>query len=101
MSKQGSGPEVAHTPGPWRNAGLVGSGIWIKASKQIAVVYGPRINASAEANARLIAAAPDLLAACEAILAALNSGDVAIGRLDPIEDEEPRLRAAVAKARGT
>jgi hypothetical protein len=47
------------------------------------------------ANARLIAAAPDLLAACEAVLASIH---------DPSDDDmftfEDMLEKALAKARG-
>lgn len=44
-------------------------------------------------HARLIAAAPDLLEACEVILAGLKRGSVPVGAM-------PRLEAAIAKATG-
>ncbi len=45
-----------------------------------------------EANARLIAAAPDLLLACEAMIGWRPYAD---------EEDFKRMRAAIAKARGT
>jgi hypothetical protein len=45
-------------------------------------------------DARLIAAAPDLLAALEALVAVLDSGDRAIEAYE-------QARAAIARARGT
>jgi hypothetical protein len=59
---------MKHTPGPWKVAGPIGKGIWITdetCNNQIAVVYGENQTPEAEANARLIAAAPELLAACQ------------------------------------
>jgi hypothetical protein len=50
--------------------------------------------ATCEANARLIAAAPDLLAACEFALRFVNAHDGSIG------DLATTLRDAVSKARG-
>jgi hypothetical protein len=49
-----------------------------------------------EANAQLIAAAPDLLAACEAMAAQLGGGD----SFTQWEDAKAQLSAAVAKAKG-
>jgi hypothetical protein len=52
------------------------------------------------ANARLVAAAPDLLTACSAALSLL--GDTRISQRSPGEkgDVVADLRAAIAKARG-
>lgn len=72
-----------HTPGPWTvdtqwthgNAGFVHAGEGSpRAGARVAIVTGMGGPTGpwwdeAEANARLIAAAPDLLAACEAALA--------------------------------
>lgn len=78
-----------HTPGPWKCAatGLARSGLpefeihWSDAGECVAeVVHG-------EANARLIAAAPELLEACEQLL----NGHV---------DYYPMMERAVAKAKG-
>ena len=62
----------AHTKGPWRNDGdAVRCNVeWSKRGGVVATVYDPNDSqhhtSTSEANARLIAAAPDLLAACEA-----------------------------------
>jgi hypothetical protein len=49
------------------------------------------------ANARLIAAAPDLLAACEAMFDERSETEDFLCWMD---DREKQLRAAIAKARG-
>jgi hypothetical protein len=57
----------------------------------------------AEANARLMAAAPDLLAAAEAVLAGLNARlDAAsmVGGPMPVFDGIADLHTAIAKAKG-
>ena len=77
---------MRHTPGPWYIDGMgnLQGAVAITAGKQIdgpefqreellAEVYGD----AEDANARLIAAAPDLLAAGNAILAAWDKGDLA------------------------
>lgn len=61
-------PRSEHTSGPWFHAGSIGFGRLIVAcpsttdepSPQIAVVYGPDTTPESLANARLIAAAPQL-----------------------------------------
>ncbi len=93
-----------HTPGPWANSGAdVKSGNpdeWIYggqyrariAKVQFGLNYGQDIAAETAANARLIAAAPDLLEALvemERAFGAECSGGPAV-----------RARAAIAKARG-
>lgn len=77
-------PTAKHTPGPWR-AELTGSSpVKIIADNDIVgyAVYGPLQDVdtehqggvpTAEANARLIAAAPDLLAALKAATHALET----------------------------
>ncbi len=61
--------QVSHTPGPWRVAGITtptGNDIGIRGQTDTVIALalaGP--NREPDANARLIAAAPDLLAACE------------------------------------
>ena len=56
-----------HTPGPWHTAG--DQGVQIRSEKhQIAKIWTMRGN-EWKANARLIAAAPDLLASLEEVLA--------------------------------
>lgn len=68
-------PDAKHTPGPWEVIGTDpaegGDWFWIKAqpspvlrgfTKDIGVVNGSQSDAVQQANARLIAAAPELLA---------------------------------------
>lgn len=82
-----------HTPGPWKVAGPIGAAIWItdeSSNNQIAAVYGKSQTAGADANARLIAAAPELLEALKEVVV--------------ISDREHtawiKARAAIAKAEG-
>lgn len=88
-----------HTPGPWQKAEPFAS---VKAPGRPCIAdCGSRSDLTAQANARLIAAAPDLLAACEAALesevcvcADIADGDSAGACLACV------LFAAIAKARG-
>ncbi len=96
-----------HTPGPWRTSGpskvvsAISDGgdyaildadgeIIAEAIRQV----GPSDFRPANANARLIAAAPDLLEALEAILAEDNP------TLATMNERLEAGRAAIAKARG-
>ena len=78
-----------HTPGPWHTAGE--QGVQIRSAKdQIAKVWTMRGN-EWKANARLIAAAPDLLEALQDMVsdhASLSAATLAFAR------------AAIAKAMG-
>lgn len=85
---------MSHTPGPW----AVGDkrGVWAgpvvmagNGRRGIAFVCG-----ESDANANLIAAAPDLLDAVEELLIYLADWD------DPDNETCQRARAAVAKAKG-
>lgn len=96
-----------HTPGPWN----------VEHDTEIIAAEGKRIaeadtrsinfvNGEANANASLIAAAPDLLAACEAV--ALRHGDdglcwcvipIPAGTAHHMSCQ--RMRGAIKKARGT
>ena len=81
-----------HTPGPWSLAEAAQT-IPIKGAngKTVASVrYGP----TDLDDARLIAAAPDLLTALQDIMDRLSY------RLVPSEREKENARAAIAKARG-
>lgn len=99
--------EAKHTPGPWKVSGR---------RRQVIGRHGAipcllaRVNVAAsgvecDANARLIAAAPDLLAACEAAIQFIRNG-VEFGYIrlpdagDPALLTPPALEAAVAKAKG-
>jgi hypothetical protein len=69
---------MPHTQGPWTVGGTFKNGCIIaapgkRASQIVAIVescigYDPDPTPESQANARLIAAAPDLLAACQAAL---------------------------------
>ena len=89
--------EKRFTPGPWEYHSGVGPTFVIEAATagQFARVsrWTQGNRAEAEANARLIAAAPDLY---EALQAFIDAGD---GH-DDFTDEWPAARAALAKARG-
>ena len=91
---------TAHTPGPWRAEPRDSGGLSIMAKSDVVAQtnrYGPTLPC-VEANARLIAAAPDLLAAlkeCEAYFRPMAEDGqyLAQQRID-------RIRAAIAKAEG-
>lgn len=102
-----------HTPGPWE-ARCIESQEWAidapngdptigySSWTALASVYGSNDfrregEAVAEANARLIAAAPELLAACAGLLDALRTSGVSNGAIRFAEDQ---ARAAIAKAEG-
>lgn len=87
-----------HTPGPWtarpednyRRAEVT----WNERGDPIAEVFGPSRD-QRQANARLIAAAPDLLKALRAVMGGQ------IGGQPDMDAERFRLaRAAIAKAEG-
>ncbi len=87
--------KATHTPGPWRKGEMCGGTISIEADNPGATVgrihvYYNGNSSPSEANANLIAAAPDLLAACKAML------------LDRTRDDHTSriATAAVEKAEG-
>jgi hypothetical protein len=97
--------ETKHTPGPWRVAamrGFAGSiGVGPKGETAVAVIAADAFPSEREANARLIAAAPELLAALRAMIGVWEHG------IDPSDEQEigePTAvrwaRAAIAKAEG-
>ena len=98
----------AHTPGPWKvvrhpriahvdSETSVGSGANGMAS--VAWLTGGRVGQ--EANARLIAAAPDLLAALEAlVLAAPDSDAWSVAATRELRAARDLAEEAIAKARG-
>lgn len=109
----------AHTPGPWKtervDSGPVGSRnlVYFRVKSTRGYVAGTSVycsekngatvridNAECDANARLIAAAPDLLEALETLLAAPLGGlssDEFVTRMRA----RATATAAIAKARGT
>ncbi len=84
-----------HTPGPWQFDGL-DKIIGDQGNAEVCQVWGAAVeDQDGYANARIIAAAPDLLEACKC---ALNSLDmIGATRGSPITTQ---LRAAIAKAEG-
>ena len=80
--------QTTHTPGPWHVNGIEAI-FSVIGNRSVAKVYNP------ESDARLIASAPDLLAACEQVLSYLG---VAGGRSASTQVYERILREAIAKA---
>ena len=89
-----------HTPGPW-DVEPKGSRHFVDGADGLTVAYidraGVRERAEIEANALLIASAPDLLAACMSALRALED-NLQPGPMDA--DAKAGLRAAIARATG-
>ena len=106
--------QTAHTPGPWRSTwrNLDNVKDW-RSRIPYAIEYLPEnYNAvlpiadvcdqpNAEENARLIAAAPDLLAACKKAFDELVENLDEIGIDHESDDTAIMLRAAIAKATGS
>jgi hypothetical protein len=96
-----------HTEGPWtrkyqerfhhdNSAGIrAANGLYIAAALDR---NSFDLDDEVEANACLIAAAPDLLAACEASLKVMEEIP---GYRDLVRDAESACRAAIARAHGT
>lgn len=82
-----------HTPGPWKQVG--GTEVWEERNVyricKCSGSYGPKADAM-RFNARLITAAPELLAACQAIVATWERGDLAAAAR--------QCQAAIDKAKG-
>jgi hypothetical protein len=87
-----------HTTGPWKCDGLDIMAYAEQHGQTIAHVQPslPQFQAEVIANARLIAAAPDLLEALEGLLAVA----VEVGELPPDFGQTRAARAALAKAKG-
>ena len=103
---------VKHTPGPWGTANMTEGRCStpqlyvISESEQIARIshiqghgrQGEAANIDERiANARLIAAAPELLAACKALVQQIDNGSSLTGGEVQVEN----ARAAIAKAQGS
>ena len=87
--------ESKHTPGPWNNSD---DGRIYATGEIIAdATYGCLPRAETDSNTRLIAAAPDLLAALQVIAncVADSEGGVTLGSY-----EQGIVRAAIRKAKG-
>ena len=88
---------MKHTPGPW-NYDRSGYSLYVNSGRELVTALsmdGKRLETS-EANARLIAAAPDLLEALKSVIAWLDASDESA-----FSDSQLALaRAAIAKATG-
>ena len=90
---------MKHTPGPWRaiirknGGGITNAFVDMQSGGHIAIpLNNPE---TAEANARLIAAAPELLEALQTWIAACDTGTHT-----DINQAREQARAAIAKATG-
>ena len=84
-----------HTPGPWRTSGT--QSFYVFAGDEVVT------NGSTQANARLIAAAPDLLAALESLFEHCAMVHKQWGDGDNTRQADAAInaaRAAIAKATG-
>jgi hypothetical protein len=91
---------TTHTPGAWK-ANKWATGFEVGAVDAHYTVCLLRDCNNAESNARLIAAAPDLLEACEAILQAFKCLTLSIESCDLTESEDQAVgmaEAAISKA---
>ena len=95
-----------HTPGPWdyffacqtKNGYITAGEHGLNRVAKLCLVAE---DAEMEATARLISAAPDLLAACEGALELLDSiAEQESGPMAVPYPEAETLRAAIAKAKG-
>ncbi len=87
---------MSHTPGPWERIPSWPPRIMAPDGVAITDVFTGRQNHENEANASLIAAAPDLLAACEAAMKLWDRHET----IAPTQGEADLVRAAIAKAKG-
>ena len=88
--------DTKHTPGPWAVYGTLHPGEFIIHQGGHGLAVTRRANGSGNANARLIAAAPELLEALRKLVAYVDE-NVASRDVDPHMD---RAEAAIAKATG-
>ena len=104
--------DVKHTQGPWTHVGQGDiTGIENDPANgcvgpvDVCCVYLRTVEGRSDANARLIAAAPDLLEAAKMVLAWYEAEDDHNGtsfyqRIDMCRESEMAIRAAIAKATG-
>ena len=83
--------ESKHAPGPWK-ASEDSSAVYDSNGDAVAVIFGPVVSQESDANARLIAAAPDLLAAAKHALTELAGKGT---------HAETLINATITKAEGT
>jgi hypothetical protein len=94
-----------HTPGPWNveensSPPLIWGNDYEKPIAEVELhrSYASYGDGEAQANAQLIAAAPELLDACMVALGILDTGTYAAAWVR--HDAAKQLRAAIAKAKG-
>lgn len=90
---------MKHTPGPW-TATERGEFVNAPNGRDICHIYGQRTLGEDKANARLIAAAPDLLAALQALAIVAESVAHLRGLEREILPATDAARAALSKALG-
>jgi hypothetical protein len=101
-------PEQQHTPGPWTITHPYAWKCEIRSAKRFIGNAGraDETREEMEANARLIAAAPDLLQACEeaqatlALIAHDVQDDERENKIASVVHTQAELREAIRKARG-
>lgn len=92
---------MAHTPGPWWLRPTHDHGKYILGSSSAGSEHAVAECHSGDDNARLIAAAPDLLAACERAKGFVESWEKQLGDWDEVDQNTINaINAAIAKARG-
>jgi len=99
-----------HTPGPWDYSDQKGSRkhcylgqVWDSNGESLAVLDSTTDPAVATANARLIAAAPELLSACELVISdsAVVSDNGKFATVQISSGVLDEVKAAIQKALGT
>jgi hypothetical protein len=86
--------EGKHTPGPWSFETGTGRGAWIGRDGSWSALACGDDDETAVANAHLIAAAPDLLNACEEFVRKVEAGEARSTH------SYTQMKAAIAKATG-
>jgi len=89
--------ETKHTPGPWHLHDMEQFTICGPNYKAVAETKTRRSDDECRANARLIAAAPELLEACKAVIAALSQNKTFPADIDAAKKW---LNDAITKAEG-
>lgn len=92
-----SQPQTQHTPGPWRTGDLYHTVFGPKAEAACPKTIAHMVGTEVKANARLIAAAPELLAACETVLGRVDHTNIHT-TIEDMRETWNLLREAIAKA---
>lgn len=93
--------QAQHTPGPWKQMEHAPLAIMGGPSCHVSVADAVALTdeGQAAANARLIAAAPDLLAACDLTIGTIEAMRELGESTDSLQTVEWQARKALAKAR--